>query len=523
MPDLLQIGPQLSKTKILRLDLLVLLILFMVSPVVGQERAVVSTSGLPRLQWNKAPGVERYRLQIAADERFNDVIYDGVVYGQEYVARDLTPGRYYWRVLAADAITRRVLRNGKFEVKSINVERPEGSLVSGTAKRPYTSDWLAATGVISNLIAAQLREKGSDFIGTNSEGTVYAIDSAFGTPLWIARNRIGVRPTKMAAEHVRQVVPLIVTPKDGPNLVIVTSDGEVRALESTTGREVWLTALTENIVGGTAADLDGKPGPEIYLTGDKFNTLVCLDAKTGRVQYERRLNDKPIGPPVVLNTRTFRALLLPLQSNAIEVRSSAGEHLRFVKSGVPLTTQPVVEETSLGVLVLVGTKDGLVIFETNGFQPLGRIAVDRGEYPTGSLSVVDLDGDKSVDTVVMITNLGRVGAVELLDRKVRWFADGFVPGASPSFADLNGDGWLDVLVPANNNFAVGLSGIDGARIWESTASGQSSGTIRLPAYARRLATATLSNGRIIVAGNDPSAIGLRGLELQKSAARATAQ
>jgi hypothetical protein len=55
------------------------------------------------IQWNKQKGVTRYRLQIAADEKFRDVFFDGRVSGERYVVSGLSPGYYYWKVAAADS------------------------------------------------------------------------------------------------------------------------------------------------------------------------------------------------------------------------------------------------------------------------------------------------------------------------------------------------------------------------------------------------------------------------------------
>ena len=45
--------------------------------------------GVTRLKWTKPAGVARYRLQIARDEQFNDVLFDGIVSGDEYLVSDL--------------------------------------------------------------------------------------------------------------------------------------------------------------------------------------------------------------------------------------------------------------------------------------------------------------------------------------------------------------------------------------------------------------------------------------------------
>lgn len=69
-----------------------------------------------QIKWSKQVGVTRYRLQIARDERFTDVLFDGRVVGERYVARDLAPGIYYWRIAPADYQTREFQKPVRFEV-----------------------------------------------------------------------------------------------------------------------------------------------------------------------------------------------------------------------------------------------------------------------------------------------------------------------------------------------------------------------------------------------------------------------
>lgn len=54
------------------------------------------------IQWNRQKAVKWYRLQIAADERFRDVFFDKRIAGERYVASELAPGNYYWRVAPAE-------------------------------------------------------------------------------------------------------------------------------------------------------------------------------------------------------------------------------------------------------------------------------------------------------------------------------------------------------------------------------------------------------------------------------------
>src|SRR4051812_32574431 len=53
------------------------------------------------LVWPGQPGVLRYRLQLALDEEFKDIVFARAVFGTEYVVTDLNPEKYYWRFAPA--------------------------------------------------------------------------------------------------------------------------------------------------------------------------------------------------------------------------------------------------------------------------------------------------------------------------------------------------------------------------------------------------------------------------------------
>jgi hypothetical protein len=87
-------------------------------------RAIVFPSSI---QWNRQKSVTWYRLQIASDERFQDVVFDRRGTGNRYLVNDLAPGYYYWRVAPANS------QVGDFS-------RPQRMFVSGgvvtTVRRP---------------------------------------------------------------------------------------------------------------------------------------------------------------------------------------------------------------------------------------------------------------------------------------------------------------------------------------------------------------------------------------------------
>ena len=96
----------LLRKTIFRLALLASVGLAFVGTFSGLPAALAQTSAVSfpvAIEWNSQPRVTKYRLQIAADEKFQDVFFDGRVTGSRYVIRDLPAGYYFWRVASADS------------------------------------------------------------------------------------------------------------------------------------------------------------------------------------------------------------------------------------------------------------------------------------------------------------------------------------------------------------------------------------------------------------------------------------
>ena len=91
----------------LRLPLVLSLLLAAPNFVLGQQPTTRLISFPVTLQWTRQKGVARYRLQIANDESFRSIFFDGRVNGERYTASGLPPGYYYWRTAPADLSTGR--------------------------------------------------------------------------------------------------------------------------------------------------------------------------------------------------------------------------------------------------------------------------------------------------------------------------------------------------------------------------------------------------------------------------------
>jgi hypothetical protein len=74
---------------------------------VGQQAGTRLISFPVSIQWTRQKGVAKYRLQIAGDETFRNIFFDGRVQGERFTATGLPPGYYYWRTAPADSSTGR--------------------------------------------------------------------------------------------------------------------------------------------------------------------------------------------------------------------------------------------------------------------------------------------------------------------------------------------------------------------------------------------------------------------------------
>ena len=175
-----------------------------------------------------------------------------------------------------------------------------------------------------------------------------------------------------------------------------------------------------------------------------------------------------VGVPIPLQNGAERGVVLSLANSQLDVRLSGGERLRGVKFDVPFVTPPLVVASARGTFVVVGTEHGL-LFLNGDLKPIGRI-VTEGEAPRGRLGAADLNGDGLIE-IVMLTNTGRVAVVNA-GGKINWSARGARGAYTPVFADLDGDGYLDVITADEGAFARAFSGRDGTIIWQADAAPQ---------------------------------------------------
>jgi len=470
------------------------------------------------LRWDPRPGVSRYRLQLALDVGFADILFDRVVTGNERRVTELPPGKYFWRIAP---LTKTL---GEFSAaRVIEVHRqtlPEKTRQTdsrdnqspGIRPPPANSiaavgGWRTAVGDISFPVPAHLRWRDRfDIVAVNSEGATFALDSGSGVSLWSARR---TPRTSMRGNGV-PIPPLIVRARSGLDNVIVMSGVTVTKFEGATGGELWHAALPAAASAGAVTET--ARGSAIFIVDNSLQRMFLLDGVDGNIVSQIKLPQRVVGGPTALMDQSSQRILLAFANGRIEVRDETGAVVRSGDAGSAVTTPPLFVKGSHAAPVMVGTKNGLTALSADDLRPLGRVAI-KDDAPRGTLAAEDLNGDGAAE-VLMVTERGRVVAVNAADGQILWNADVGSLADGMTFADVNGDGVMDVVVATSQVFALALSGRDGSIVWKDS---EDPGLVANHATSlapRSIVALSFGRAALLISG-DASRTGLRAVELLK--------
>jgi len=496
------------------------------SPSQSQENTQKNGATTVTVHWASRPGILRYRLQLATDRGFHDIIFDRVVSGNQYRIDDLEPGGYFWRIAPLTAKLGEFSSAAPIEVRLETettrprieppISRPEGPLNDPRQPKPPASNsvratggWRTAIGEVAYPVLAHLRSRDRfALVGTNGAGVTFALDATSGVALWSTG-----RVSTARAGQV-QTAPLLIRLRSGLDNVVVLSGVNVSLIEGTSGREIWKTALPG--VANCGAVLSDKGAAEVLVVDNSLQRLFVLNANDGNILAQVRLPHRIAGRPVVFDEQGNARVLFALDSGHIEVRGRAGTLVRTGDAGSPATTPPLFVIGPRGSLILVGTRSGLTALSADDLRPLGRVAIS-GDAPRGTLAGVDLNGD-GIAEVIMVTEHGRVVAVNAADGKAVWEVDGGSECEAVAFADVDADGVLDVLMAGGQTFALALSGRDGSVVWRDDEPLSAVANHATSPPFRSVFAIPSATGVLLI-GSDPSRTGLRAIEFPKASTR----
>jgi len=463
------------------------------------------------LRWGERAGVSRYRLQLAADANFRDIVLDRVINGNQAEIGDLAAGWYFWRVAPLTDNLGQFSSTGRIEIKpSLNPIRPSTAAVanpSTAANQIVTSGgWRAAVGDIARPMLAHLRSPDRvDLVGTTSDGVTLAIDTGNGIELW------SLRGEPLAAG---QTTALLVVPARAglDDLVVFDGPAAVR-IEGKTGHELWRVPLPGTVALAAVARDAG--GPVFAIVDSSLRKLLVLNAGNGNLVSQTSLPARVVGVPVAIadHGATF---LIGYETGDVELRDQNGTRIRFGSAGSQATTGPIPVKARQQDLVLIGTRDGLTAMTAADLRPLGREAI-KGDVPRGNLVAHDLTGD-GVPEVLMSTERGHLIAVSSENGKILWDAPVDSDPTNIAFADLNGDKIADVIITSSQSFAVALSGRDGSLIWKDGELSQQAANHVNTRAPRGVAIAPASSGVLLIS-SDVSRMSLRAIQFPNATGR----
>lgn len=443
----------------------------------------------PRIVWTQIAGADRYRLQIATDYEFQDVLLDRLVYSREYQPTGLAPGTYFWRVAPAQFGTGTFVKPALIRVRAVEI--------APIAHRPKPvrelPGWWAGTGKVGSIA---LIEDRNGFVGdvvvVNASQTVYLLDGNTGVARWVAPfGSFALADHVFAPIHLRA---------QGQSLVVVAFEHGVRALSLATGKEIWRLELARKPFAGEVLE-SGAENPALFLIDDRRDGLLVIDGLTGTVRRKLTLSARANSPPVRIPNR---GLLLQLKRE-LKLLNAHGDEIDSLSLTADPTTHAIVTESSLGTVLLVGTRAGLDAYRVGNFQPLGRLSLQNGEYPLGDLVLADLNGDR-LNEIVMQTSQNRITAVDVGKGALAWSIDPKSGPNSIAAIDLDRDGKEEILLIGRDHRLVAFSG-EGTEIWQSE--------LTLGVSPARVAAGKTRNGRQFVIATDAS--GVRTLEVAPAA------
>lgn len=458
---------------------------------------------LVTLRWGARTGVSRYRLQLAEDRDFADIVFDRVVYAHEYEVSDLQPGKYFWRVAPLDGKLGSFSSARVIDVSAgtspmslptnVSTQNPAIAAPSAVATR---SAWYAAVGGVSKTALMHLRSTDKmEIVATTTDGRVITLDSLTGIALWVRQTNPQTTPVAVPIQN-----------RSGLNDVFVLSETAAMLLDGKTGKEIWHGNLPAAISSAVAT------GDIVFAIDRSLERAFVINVSAAKLVSEVPLSGRVVGAPVIANLKG-PAVAIAFEDGRLQILDSAGKFIRRGNAGSAVTTAPLFVKTPRGELVLVGTRNALTALDAQDLRALGRATLK--DSPHGSLFAADLDNDGTPE-IVLFTDSGRVVLLKSNEGKITWEADANRAEAT-AFADLNGDHVLDLLMTGREGAAFALSGRDGTTIWKDESSVQMV-TNHAPGVTQHASLVVSSPAGVLFIATDAGHAGLRALELPKGVA-----
>lgn len=146
-----------------------------------QNGSQTDTTTAVHLRWGSRAGISRYRLQLARDIGFSDIVIDREVNGNGYQINDLSPGKYFWRIAPVTTKLGEFSSVGSIEVfESAKPLSNPPSINDSSRTKTSTAGpvltrggWRTAVGYVPRPVLANLRSPDRpDVVGIDRKSVV---------------------------------------------------------------------------------------------------------------------------------------------------------------------------------------------------------------------------------------------------------------------------------------------------------------------------------------------------------------
>jgi len=257
------------------------------------------------------------------------------------------------------------------------------------------------------------------------------------------------------------------------------TDSGILAFDGRSGNLLWKQSSVDQVFGSaTFCDITGDKIKDI-LIGGRSPQLKALDGKTGVLiwdyKHEQYAND-PIMHYAHFNFNN--GVLLPDQDN------DGVEDLLTINGGNPLAKPYSTVDRYPGVLILFSSKTGKVI--------AADTMPDRKEsYMTplcftqpGNKEIFILfgTGGETIDGKLYLTTLSDLRSKKLSSAQILATEKGHGFIAPPTLADINKDGYIDIIAITHGSKALAIDGKDHHIIWSRIFPGTECSNSFAPGY-----------------------------------------
>ncbi|MBE9526656.1 MAG: outer membrane protein assembly factor BamB [Proteobacteria bacterium] len=231
-------------------------------------------------------------------------------------------------------------------------------------------------------------------------------ESAQVSTLWNKDVGVGVD------EVMVNLTPLIIDNE----IFTVDREGEVTALDLTTGSIKWQVELDMLITGGIGG------GEGLLIVGNTVGEIIVLNAHDGSVKWQKQMSSVMLSAPLIIDG----TLLVRTGDGSIfALGTESGEQLWVYDRGVPVLTLRGNSSSLLGGRELIFTgfdsgkitavviKDGRLFWEISAAIPAGRTDLER---------LVDIDGGMILMGRILyaVTYQGKLVAINAMEGKLVW-------------------------------------------------------------------------------------------------------